>query len=131
MFTLFTMGSTIYFELFYRNDEQVTPLGREFRSYSLSYLGCQSPPLFSFSIFSIYMGAGLSIFIFPCDCLLVIITCFSGGYCLCHLTSCLILDACHLNSNIELMCDDITKVFSTYIRRTDAVVTSPVFGGQL
>ena len=70
------------------------------------------------------MRGGLFTFLFPRDCLLVIIICFSGGYCLCHLTSCLIPNASRLNSDTELMCDDMPEVFLTGIKQADAVIYS-------
>ena len=70
------------------------------------------------------MRGKLFTFLFPRDYLLVIITCFSNSYCLCHLTSCVIFDASRLNSDTELMCDDIPEVFSIDIKCADAVIYS-------
>ena len=85
-------------------------------------INCLNP--ISLFLFPIYIRGGLLIFLLSCDSLLVIITCFYDGYCLCHLTCCLIFDANRLDSDIELICNDILKVFSTDIKGANVVTHS-------
>ena len=72
----------------------------------------------------IYFERGLLIFLLSCDSLLVIISFLFNGCCPCHLTYCLIPDASRLDSDTELMCNDILGVFSTDIKQVDDVTYS-------
>ena len=68
------------------------------------------------------MRGGLLTFLLSRDCLLIIITFLYDNCYPCHLQCCLISGASRVGSDTEMICNDISEVFSADIKQAGVVI---------